>query len=104
MAYDSTETEVGTWHTETVLKRLDRSRRFLFGQGIITPTVNDAVRTSLEESRDLELQAEQDDLAKSLYEAFDEAEEGDSTNGADDEADDDDDESISQDEIDALFG
>lgn len=34
----------------------------------------------------------------------DEAEEGASTNGDDDEADDDDDESISQDEIDALFG
>lgn len=68
-SYDSTETEVGTWHTETVLKRLDRSRRFLFGQGIITPTVNDAVRTSLEEARDLELRAGQDELAPSVYAA-----------------------------------
>ncbi len=67
MAYDSTETEVGTWHTETVLKRLDRCRKFLFGQGIITSTVNDAVRTSLEEARDLEHQAVQDDMAQSLY-------------------------------------
>ena len=63
MAYDSTETEVGTWHTETVLKRLDRSRRFLYGQGIITETVNEAVRRSLEDARNLELAAEHDHLA-----------------------------------------
>ena len=77
MAYDSTETEVGTWHGETVLKRLDRSRRFLFGQGIITPTVNDAVRLALEEARDLELRAAFDELAPSVYAALGE-EEGDS--------------------------
>ncbi len=61
---DSTETEVGTWHTETTLNRLDRCRRFLYGQGIITETVNDAVRKSLEDARDLELAAEHDQMAE----------------------------------------
>jgi len=60
---DTMDTQVGTWHSENVLKRLDRSRRFLYGQGIITETVNEAVRKSLEEARDLELAAEHDHMA-----------------------------------------
>jgi len=74
---DTMETETGIWYSESVLQRLDRCRKFLFGQGIITSTVNDAVRTSLEEARDLELQAGQDDMAPSVYEAFEGPEEGD---------------------------
>ena len=66
---------------------------------------------------DLLEEEEEDDVAAGISEAEmtalldgdaegkeDEAEEGASTNGADDEADDDDDEAISQDEIDALCG
>ncbi|MCK5651821.1 MAG: hypothetical protein KAJ42_10605 [Gemmatimonadetes bacterium] len=71
---DTMETETGVWYGETVLERLDRCRKFLFGQGILTATVNDTVRKSLEEYRDLELQAEQDDLAPSVFAAFDEEE------------------------------
>ncbi len=79
MAYDSTETEVGTWHGESVLKRLDRSRRFLYGQGIITETVNEAVRKSLEDARDLELAAEHDHMADIPAHLQDEEEEPDET-------------------------
>jgi hypothetical protein len=61
------EAEIGYWPSESRMARLDRCRKFLFGQGIITQTVNDAIRTSLEESRDLEYQAVQDNLAESLY-------------------------------------
>ena len=60
---DTMETETGIWYSETVLERLDRCRKFLYGQGIITETVNDAVRGSLENARDLELAAERDQLA-----------------------------------------
>ncbi len=60
---DTMETETGIWYSETVLERLDRCRKFLYGQGIITETVNDAVRGSLENARDLELAAEKDELA-----------------------------------------
>ena len=64
---DSTETEVGTWYGESVLERLDRCRKFRYGQGTITATVNEAVKMSLEAARDLELEAAQDDLTRSVY-------------------------------------
>lgn len=76
------EAEIGYWPSESRMARLDRCRKFLFGQGIITHTVNDAIRTSLEESRDLEFQADQDSLAPSVY-APDEPEEGDGPEAVD---------------------
>lgn len=61
---DTMETETGIWYSETVLERLDRCRKFLYGQGIITETVNDAVRKELEESRNLEIRADRDQMAE----------------------------------------
>ena len=54
----SMKTGAEHWYPEDRLERLDRCRRFLFGQGVITKTVNDAISASLEEAIDLYLEAE----------------------------------------------
>jgi hypothetical protein len=72
---DSLESEIGTWYGETRMERLDRCRKFLFGQQIVTETVNDAIRKALEEARDREHHAEQDDMAESIYKVKEEPDE-----------------------------
>lgn len=64
---DSMDTETAHWYPEERLERLDRCRRFLYGEQVITRTVNDAIRTSLEEARDSVLIASQDDLIPSAF-------------------------------------
>ncbi len=50
------------WYPEDRLVRLDRCRRFLFAEGIITGTVNEAVRKALIDAHELVLEAAQDAL------------------------------------------
>jgi hypothetical protein len=73
MATDSEmKAEVTTWHREDRLERLDRCRKYLYGEMIITATVNDAIKVSLEEARDRILIAEQDDMKPSAFLAMSE--------------------------------
>lgn len=65
---DSMETETAHWYPESRMDRLDRCRKFLYGEQIITVTVNDAIRTSLEEARDRALIADQDEMVASAFE------------------------------------
>ena len=50
------------WYPEDRLVRLDRCRRFLFAEGIITGTVNEAVRKTLIDAHELVLEAAKDTL------------------------------------------
>ena len=50
------------WYPEERLTRLDRCRRFLFSEGILTATVNDSVRKALVEAHELTLEAAQSAL------------------------------------------
>jgi hypothetical protein len=58
----SMKTEANHWYPEDRLVRLDRCRRFLFAEGIITGTVNEAVRKSLIDANELQLEAVRDAL------------------------------------------
>jgi hypothetical protein len=60
--------EIGMWGTESRIDRLDRCRKYLYGEMIITQTVNEAVKTSLEEARDRAYIADQDDMTASAFE------------------------------------
>jgi hypothetical protein len=72
---DDMESEIGTWYTESRMARLDRCRKFLFGQQILSSTVNDAVRKALEDARDRQHIAEQDEMAESIYKVEEEPDE-----------------------------
>lgn len=73
---DRMRTEATHWYPETRLVRLDRCRRFLFGEGIITGTVNDAVRKSLLDAHELVIAAAQDTLGGFVEEDEPEPEDG----------------------------
>lgn len=78
------EAEIGYWSTESRLARLDRCRKYLYGELIITTTVNDAIRTSLEEARDRAYIADQDEMLPSVFApGDDEPEEGDGPEAVD---------------------
>jgi hypothetical protein len=58
---------IPAWGTESRIDRLDRCRKYLYGEMIITSTVNEAIKTSLEEARDRQYIAELDDLTASAF-------------------------------------
>ena len=73
----SMKTGAAHWYPEDRLVRLDRCRRFLFAEGIITGTVNDAVRKAMVAAQDLQLAAVRDEVIPYILDGPDVPEEPD---------------------------
>ena len=49
---DTMEVDCGTWYSEGLVERLDRCRRMLFAQGVLTEDQNDKVFDRLSDMKD----------------------------------------------------
>lgn len=64
---DKMMTTAAIWEGETVLERLDRCRKFLYGQGVVSREQNAKIRGQVEKVRDREIMANRDDMEMSDY-------------------------------------